>query len=298
MVRTAFWSMPVLAVAVLLAVGTPDVAGAAAIRIGSKNFTEQVILGELYAQALEAAGIKVDRKLNMGGTLIAHQALVSNEIDMYPEYTGTALLNVVKAERSTDAEAVYQKVRQHYEQQFKVIWLNQAPMNNTYVLAVRPETAAQYTLKTLSDLAKVSKQLKIGTGPEWRDRKDGIPGLKETYGMEFAEHVQFAAPDLRYEALKGKQIEVVNAYATDGQIFAYKLVLLDDDKKLWPPYHVAPLIRAQALAENPKAADILNRLNALLDNGTMSALNFRAIANKEEPKDIARDFLKQKGFVK
>jgi len=294
----AFWSISVFTVALLLAAGTPDVAGAAAIRIGSKNFTEQVILGELYAQALEAAGIKVERKLNMGGTLIAHQALVSNEIDMYPEYTGTALLNVVKAERSTDAEAVYQKVKQHYEQQFKVVWLHQAPMNNTYVLVVRPETATQYRLKTLTDLAKVSKQLKIGTGPEWRDRKDGIPGLKETYGMEFGEHVQFAAPDLRYEALKNKQIEVVNAYATDGQLFAYKLALLDDDKKLWPPYHVAPVIRAQALAENPKASDILNRVNVLLDNGTMSALNFRAIGNKEEPKDIARDFLKQKGFVK
>lgn len=286
------------ALAILIAAASPGPTEAAGIRIGSKNFTEQLILGELYGQALEARGIRVERRLNMGGTLIAHQALISNEIDMYPEYTGTALVNVVKAEVMTDPQAVYQKVRQYYEQQFKVTWLNQAPMNNTYVLAVPPETAAKFNLKTLSDLAKVSRQLKIGTGPEWRDRKDGIPGLKAVYGMEFGDHVQFAAPDLRYGALANKQIDLVNAYATDGQIFAYKLVLLDDDKKLWPPYHVAPVIRTQALAENPKAAEALNEVSALLDNATMSALNFRVIGNKEEPKDVARDFLRTKGLVK
>ncbi len=286
------------ALAILIALGTPGLTEAAGIRIGSKNFTEQLILGELYGQALEARGIKVERKLNMGGTLIAHQALISNEIDLYPEYTGTALVNVLKAEVMTDAQAVFQKVKLYYEQQFKVTWLNQAPMNNTYVLAVPPEIAAKYNLKTLSDLAKVSKQLKIGTGPEWRDRKDGIPGLRAVYGMEFADHVQFAAPDLRYAALTNKQIDVVNAYATDGQIFAYKLALLDDDKKLWPPYHVAPVIRMQALAENPKAAEALNEVSALLDNATMSALNYRVIGSKEEPKDVARDFLKKKGILK
>lgn len=293
-----WWSLVGLALAGLIAAAVPGPASAAGIRIGSKNFTEQLILGELYGQALEARGIKVERKLNMGGTLIAHQALISNEIDMYPEYTGTALVNVLKAEVMTDAQAVYQKVKQYYEQQFKVTWLNQAPMNNTYVLAVPPEIAARHKLKTLSDLAKVSKQLKVGTGPEWRDRKDGIPGLKAVYGMEFGEHVQFAAPDLRYGALTNKQIDVVNAYATDGQIFAHKLVLLDDDKRLWPPYHVAPVIRTQALAENPGAAEALNQVSALLDNATMSALNYRVIGNKEEPKDVARDFLKKKGILK
>ncbi|MBI2163385.1 MAG: ABC transporter, partial [candidate division NC10 bacterium] len=131
------------ALAILISAIAPGPTEAAGIRIGSKNFTEQLILGELYGQALEARGIKVERKLNMGGTLIAHQALISNEIDMYPEYTGTALVNVVKAEVMTDAQAVYQKVKQYYEQQFKGTWLNQAPMNNTYVLAVPPETAAR-----------------------------------------------------------------------------------------------------------------------------------------------------------
>jgi osmoprotectant transport system substrate-binding protein len=274
-----------------------DPADAAALRIGSKNFTEQLILAELYAQAIAAGGTKVERKLNLGGTLIAHQALVAGEIDLYPEYTGTALLNVLKAERITDPAAVYEKVKGHYEREFKLTWLQPAPLNNTYILAVRPETAAQHNLKTLSDLARVSKQLKLGAGAEFRDRKDGIPGLRATYGMEFAEDRQFATP-LKYEALRQKQVDVVNAFATDGQISAYKLVPLVDDKRLWPPYNVAPVIRMQALQEHPQVAEVLNRVNGLLTDPIMSELNFRVDTKKEEPRDVARDFLRKHGVVK
>jgi osmoprotectant transport system substrate-binding protein len=266
------------------------------VRVGSKNFTEQFILGELYAQALEANGIKTEKKLNLGGTLIAHKALEEKQIDLYPEYTGTILLAVLKQESMTDATAVYDKVKSEYAAKGLVV-LNQAPVNNTYVLVVRPDTAEKYKLATDSDLAKVSKELKLGAGPEFRDRKDGLPGLREKYGMEFKEDMQIAI-GLRYQALKNDQIQVVNGYSTDGMIAAMKLKRLKDDKNLWPPYYIVPVVRKDALDANPKIAEVLNRVSASLDDATMAEMNYKVDGEKMEPKDVARDFLKAKGIVK
>jgi osmoprotectant transport system substrate-binding protein len=271
-------------------------ASAQTVRVGSKNFTEQFILAELYAQALEAAGIKVERKINLGGTLIAHKALEEKEIDFYPEYTGTILLAVLKQETMTDRKAVYDKVKAEYAAKGLVV-LNETPFQNTYNMVVRPETAAQYKLETLTDLAKVSKELKLGAGPEFRDRKDGLPGLKAKYGMEFKEDLQMAI-GLRYQALKGDQIQVVNGYSTDGMISAMKLKRLKDDKNLWPPYYVVPVVRRDALDAQPKIAEVLNRVSALLDETNMAEMNYKVDGEKMEPKDVARDFLKAKGVVK
>ena len=266
------------------------------VRVGSKNFTEQFILGELYAQALEASGVKTEKKLNLGGTLIAHKALEEKQIDLYPEYTGTILLAVLKQESMTDPKAVYDKVKGEYAAKGLVV-LNQAPVNNTYVLVVRPETAEKYKLETDSDLTKISKELKLGAGPEFRDRKDGLPGLREKYGMEFKEDLQLAI-GLRYQALKNDQIQVVNGYSTDGMISAMKLKRLKDDKNLWPPYYIVPVVRKDALDANPKIADVLNRVSALLDDASMAELNYKVDGEKMEPKDVARDFLKAKGVLK
>ena len=271
-------------------------AAAQTVRVGSKNFTEQFVLAELYAQALEAAGIKVERKINLGGTLIAHKALEEKEIDFYPEYTGTILLAVLKQETMTDRKAVYDKVKTEYAAKGLVV-LNETPFQNTYNMVVRPETAAQYKLETLTDLAKVSKELKLGAGPEFRDRKDGIPGLKAKYGMEFKEDLQLAI-GLRYQALKGDQIQIVNGYSTDGMISAMKLKRLKDDKGLWPPYYVVPVVRKETLDANPKVAEVLNRVSALLDESSISEMNYKVDGEKMEPKDVARDFLKAKGVVK
>ena len=268
----------------------------AQVKVGSKNFTEQFIVAELYAQALEAAGVKVERKLNLGGTLIAHKALEEKEIDLYPEYTGTMLLVVLKADPLTDQKAVYDKVKSEYAKKGLVV-LDEAPVNNTYNMVVRPETAAQYKLETLSDLARVSKELKLGAGPEFRDRKDGIPGLKAKYGMEFKEDLQLAI-GLRYQALASKQIDVVNGYATDGMISALKLKRLKDDRNLWPPYYLVPVVRKEALDANPKMADVLNRVSATLDEGSMAELNYKVDHDKEEPRDVARAFLRAKGVVR
>ena len=149
----------------------------------------------------------------------------------------------------------------------------------------------------MSDLAKVSKELKLGAGPEFRDRKDGLPGLKQVYNMEFKEDLQMAI-GLRYQALSGKQIDVVNGYATDGMISALKLKRLKDDKNLWPPYYLVPVVRKDALDANPKMADVLNNVSAMLDEATMADLNFKVDGDKQEPKDVARAFLKTKGVVK
>ena len=270
--------------------------GPAQVRIGSKNFTEQFVVAEIYAQALEAAGMKVERKLNLGGTLIAHKALEEKQIDLYPEYTGTMLLAVMKAEPMTDQKAVYDKVKADYAGRGFVV-LNEAPLNNTYNMVVRPETAAQYKLETLTDLARVAKELKLGAGPEFRDRKDGLPGLKAKYGMEFKEDLQMAI-GLRYQALSNKQIDVVNGYATDGMISALKLKRLKDDKSLWPPYYLAPVVRKDALDANPKIAEVLNRVSAMLDESAMAEMNYKVDGEKQEPKDVARAFLKTKGIVR
>ena len=266
------------------------------VRVGSKNFTEQFVLAEIYAQALEAAGIKTEKKLNLGGTLIAQKAMEEKQIDFYPEYTGTMLLAVLKAEPMNEPKAVYNKVKEAYAKMgFEL--LNQSNLNNGYSMVVRPETAQKYKLETLSDLAKVAKELKIGAGPEFRDRKDGLPGLKDKYGMVFGEDLQMAI-GLRYQALKSDQVQVVNGYSTDGMISALKLKRLRDDKSLWPPYFVVPVIRRETLEANPKIGDVLNRVSALLDEATMAQMNLQVDGDKLEPRDVARDFLKTKGLVK
>jgi osmoprotectant transport system substrate-binding protein len=279
----------------LLAFAT-GAAFAQTVKVGSKNFTEQFILAEIYAQALEAAGIKVERKINLGGTLIAHKALEEKQIDFYPEYTGTILVAVLKQESMTDRKAVYDKVKSEYAAKGLVV-LNETPFQNTYNMVVRPDTAEKYKLETLSDLAKVSKELTLGAGPEFRDRKDGLPGLKAKYGMEFKEDLQLAI-GLRYQALKSDQIQVVNGYSTDGMIAAMKLKRLKDDKNLWPPYYVVPVVRKEVLDANPKIAEVLNRTSAMLDEATMAEMNYKVDGEKMEPKDVAHDFLKAKGVVK
>lgn len=280
-----------VAVALGLLVGWTPAQAADRFRVGSKNFTEQLILGEVYAQALEGAGIKVERKLNLGGTLVAHQALLDDAIDMYPEYTGTALINVLKAEPKTDPKAVYETVKAYYDAQLGLAWLAPAPMNNSYVLVIRPDTAATYNLKTLSDLAKVANRLKLGAGPEFRDRQDGLPGLKERYGIQFASDRQFPL-GIRYTALINRQIDVIDGNATDGQISANHLVRLIDDRHLWPPYNMAPVVRKSALQAFPAAPAVLDKVSAAIDDATMSAMNEQVDGGKAEPRTVARAFLR------
>jgi len=261
------------------------------VAVGSKDFTEELILGEMYAQLLEHGGLHVTRKLNLGGTQVAMAALRRGDIDLYPEYTGTALITVLKAPPQGDAAAIYAKVKGAYARDFALTWLQPAPMNDTQALATTQETAHKYNLRSLSDLSRAAPKLRLGAIPEFTKREDGLPGLQRVYGgFEFAQ-VRLFDIGLKYEALVRGQVDVVVAFGTDGQIVADKLVIFADDKHFWPAYQVAPVVRAATLTRLPQIATILNGLAPLLTDDAMRSLNFAVDGKKDEPGDVARDFL-------
>ncbi len=268
------------------------------VRVGSKNFTEQFIVAEIYAQALENAGIKAQTRPNLGATLIAHAALLDGDIDLYPEYTGTAMAHVVKGDLSGSAEQTYGTVKKYYEKNLHLTLLDPTRINNGYAIVVLPETAMRYKLKTLSDLGPASKDLSFGAEGSFADRSDGLPGMSRIYGIHFKDFRNLAKLGIRYSALTSKNIDVSFGFTTDWQIAADRLVVLDDDKHLFPPYFLVPVIRQDTLARNPKIAIVLNKISSLLDNENMRAMNAAVERDKEEPKDVATQFLRQKGILR
>ncbi|MBZ9653722.1 glycine betaine ABC transporter substrate-binding protein [Phyllobacterium lublinensis] len=283
-----------LGVLVALAATTSGIAQT--VKIGSKNFTEQFVVAEIYAQALEKAGITVERRLNLGATLIAHSALTNGEIDLYPEYTGTALAAVVKGDLSGSADKIYKDVKDYYEKNLQLTLLDPTQINNGYAIITLPETAEKYKLKTLTDLGPASKELSFGAEGGFGERKDGLPGLKQVYGIEFKDFRIFAKLGIRYSALTSKNIDVSYGFSTDWQIADSNLVVLDDDKHLFPPYYLVPVVRQDALAKNPKIAEVLNKVSPLLTNEIMRDLNAAVERDKKEPKEVAEEFLKAKGI--
>jgi osmoprotectant transport system substrate-binding protein len=269
-----------------------------AIRVGSKDFTEQFILGEMYALVLENQGFKVQRKLNLGGTPVAQAALESGQIDLYPEYTGTGLLTILKLPASSNQKQVFETVSKAYMEKFSLFWLDPAPMNNSQALAMTEAEAKKYEIKTISDLAKKASQLVMIGPPEFEAREDGLPGLKKAYGNFKLKAYKGADPGLRYQALKDGQADVVVAFGTDGELSAFKLVVLEDDKKLFPPYQVAPVVRQEILIKNPKIKESLNALAPKLTNETMQRLNYEVSGKKREPAEVAKDFLTKEGLFK
>lgn len=289
-------SMKSLAVATATLIGLSFPAYAEAVKIGSKNFTEQFVVAEIYAQALEKAGVEVERRLNLGATLVAHTALTNGEIDLYPEYTGTALAAVVKGDLSGSADKIYGEVKGYYEKNLKLTLLEPTKINNGYAIITLPETAEKFKLKTLTDLGPVSKDLTFGAEAGFGERKDGLPGLKQVYGIEFKEFKIFAKLGIRYSALTAKDLDVSYGFATDWQISENKLVVLADDKNLFPPYYLVPVVRQDTLAKNPKIAEVLNKISPLLNNENMRELNAKVDRDKEEPADVAEEFLKAQGI--
>jgi osmoprotectant transport system substrate-binding protein len=269
-----------------------------ALKIGSKNFTEELILGELYAQSLEHAGLTVVRKLNLGTTDIAMAALKRAEIDLYPEYTGTALLDVLKLPLIGDPKHLYDTVKAAYAKQFGLLWLDPAPMNDTQALATTREVAGKYLLGKLSDLALKANQLRLGAVSEFLTRADGLPGLQKRYGGFHFKQTRIIANGLKYQALEHGDVDVIIAFSTEGQLKADNLVVLEDDKHLFPTYQVAPVVRKAALDAKPALAAPLNKLAPLLTNDMMQNLNLQVDGpQKREPADVARDFLKQNGLA-
>jgi osmoprotectant transport system substrate-binding protein/osmoprotectant transport system permease protein len=266
------------------------------IAVGSKDFTEQIILGELLAQAIEAkTGLGVERRFDLGGSL-AHEALVAGEIDTYVEYTGTALLAILKGRPSADPEEVYRRVKSDYANRFKVEWMEPLGFNNTFAILVRGEDARKLSLKTISDAARVSAQWRAGFGQDFMSRPDGYPGFARTYGFHFQE-IREMDLSLTYRALVDRQIDLIAGNSTDGLISHYRLVQLDDDRRYFPPYDAVPVVRQGTLDKHPELGEVLRKLGGILTVEEMRQLNYRVDGEKRQAKDVVREFLIQKGLI-
>jgi len=293
-----FTSLLMLALFVVAACGGRG--AATPIKVGSKDFTEEFILAEMYSLLLEDAGFKVERKFNLGGTPIAHEAMVKGDIDLYPEYTSTGLLTVLKLEPIADPQKVLETVRKGYKEKFNLAWLDPAPFNDTQALATTKAVSEKSGIKTYSDLAAKAPQLRLGGPAEFAERADGIKGLQKAYGgFQFKEFKQLGTGSLRYQALTSGQVDVVVAFGTDGQLSGLGLVLLKDDKSFYPVYQAAPVVRADALDKNPNIAPTLNKLVPLLTDEVMAGLNWKVDGpDKQEYAAVAKAFLVEKGLLK
>ena len=271
----------------------------APIKVGSKDFTEEFIVGEMYALMLENEGFKVERKHNLGGTPVAQAAITKGEIDLYPEYTSTGLLTVLKKDPIADPAQILSTVKSEYEQQFKLTWLTPSPFNDTNGLATTKEIADKYGIKTYSDLATKAPELRLGGPAEFAERPDGIKGLQQTYGgFQFKEFKQLGTGPLRYDGLKNGDIDVVVVFTTDARIASDKLVVLQDDKTFYPIYNIAPVVRQDTLQSNPKIADALNKLAPLLTDDVIAGLNAQVDIDKKEFAAVAKAFLDSAGLLK
>ena len=266
--------------------------------IGSKDFNEQLILGNMIASMIEKnTNIKVEKKLNLGGTNIAFEALKSGKIDMYVEYTGTGLVNIMKKESISDSEQVYNAVKDYFYKEYKLSWLQPLGFNNTYTLSVRKDTAEKYHLETFSDLAKVSDQLILGSTLEFNERPDGYPGVKAAYTMNFKDSKPVNS-GLRYNALENGKSDVIDAFSTDGLLKAFDLKVLKDDKNFFPPYYAVPLVRNVVLEKYPEIQVELDKLSNQITDEEMREMNYRVDKLNEDPTKIADEFLKSKGLIK
>lgn len=261
-----------------------------AVVIGSKDFTENLILAELYALALEDNGFTVDRKLSLASSAV-HTALVNDEIDLYPEYTGTGLLSVLKLDMETDPQKVYDTVKAAYEDQFSVTWLDYSPANDGQGLVISKKASDQYGITTISQLQQKSPNIRFASQGEFDERDDGIPGLTSVYGeFKFASS-RIYDNSLKYQILKNDEADCAPAYTTEGQLTdTANFVLLEDDKQFWPPYNVAPVIRNDALEANPGIADVLNKLAPLLTTEVLTGLNAKVDLEQQEYEEVAAEY--------
>lgn len=267
------------------------------ISIGSKDFTEQEVLGNMVADLIEAkTDITVNRKLNLGGTQVCFGALQTGDIDMYIEYSGTAYSDVLKHPPISDMEEVYQTAKKEYKEQYDLEVLKQMNFNNTYVLAVSQNTAKQYGLETISDLAGVGNELTAGITFEFSNREDGIKGLQEAYGFQIGNSMTIdGAP--RYTALVNQEVDVVDAFATDGLLKKFNLKTLTDDKQFFPPYYAIPVIRSETLKEYPELKPVIEELGEVLTDEVMAELNYKVDELQQSPAQVAEDFLKESGLI-
>lgn len=278
------------------------------VTVGSKNFAEQLIVGEILAHLLEDAGYGVERQMNLGGTIIAHEGLVAGDLDTYVEYSGTGLIAVLGEElpeaaatpEATPAastyDPAYQIVAERYPEEFNVKWLEPWGFNNTFAIIVSREFAEESGVTKISDLADMAGDMTFAADHEFAVRPDGLEGLEETYGFSFGD-VQNVEIGLLYPTVADGDADVGVAASTDGRIPALDLVLLEDDMNFFPPYYAAPVVRMDLLEEAPEVEDLFNQLAGQISNEQMQSMNYDVDEGGEEPADVARSFLVDQGLI-
>ena len=265
------------------------------IVIGSKNFTEQAVLGEILAQQVEAhTHLQVIRRFYLGGTYICQQGLLAGRLDAYVEYTGTALTAILKQPIAADPAAVFEQVRSQYASRYGLEVLPSLGFNNTFAIVIRGEDARRLNLKTLSQAAAYAPQWRAGFGFEFMERPDGYPGLARTYGLHFAGQPKILDLGLLYRALLDKQVDVLAANSTDGLIAAKDLVILEDDKHYFPPYDAVPIVRADTIARYPEVETAIAGLAGKISDAEMQKMNYEVAGQGHDASDVARQFLRDK----
>jgi osmoprotectant transport system substrate-binding protein len=268
------------------------------IVIGSKNFTESLMLSELVAQQIEAhSQLKVERRFYLAGTYICQQALLAGRIDMYPEYTGTALTAILKEKVGGDRSEVYQRVKSEYETRLGLTLGPPFGFNDTFAMEIRGEDARRLNLKTLSQAAAFAPQWRAGFGYEFMERPDGYPGLAAAYGLHFAEPPRVMDLGLLAPALKDHQIDIAAGNATDGLIPTLDLFVLEDDRHYFPPYEAVAVIRQQTMREHPEITQAIADLGGKISDQEMQRLNYALDGQHREVKEVAHEFLRSKGLV-
>lgn len=266
------------------------------IVVASKQFTEGRLLSEIMAQLLEArTDLKVERRMDLGGTRIVFDALKAGEIDVYPEYTGTGLLEILGEPRAGGAQATYEKVKEEFRRQFGLVWLEPMGFNNSYALTMTRKRADELGIRTISDL-EGHPSLRMGISLEFLNRADGWKALVEAYGLKMTD-VRGMQHGLAYEAISQGQIDVTDAYTTDGKLERYGLVVLEDDRAFFPPYYAAPVVREEVLRKHPEVEKVLNLLAGSLTDAEVQKLNYRIEEGKEAFPTVARSFLESRGLI-
>lgn len=261
------------------------------ITIGSKFFTEQVLLAELLAQHIEArTGIPVERKTNLGGTLLVHKALLAGELDLYVEYTGTALTAVLNETPSGDSSAVYARVKSLYAERFLLEVTEPLGFENTFAMVIRGDDAQRFHLRTMSDLVPIAPKWRVGVGYEFLERPDGFRGWSERYGLHFADKPRVMDLGLIYRALVDHQVDIVAGNSTDGLIESLGLVALQDDKHYFPPYDAVPIIRQSTLARFPQLRGALAELAGKISASDIRRLNYAVEGQLRDPAEVVRQF--------
>ncbi len=265
--------------------------------VGSKNFTEQLVLGELIAQQIEAkTQLPVERRFYLAGTYICQQAILSGRIDLYPEYTGTALTAILKQQPLKEPRAVFDQVKREYQRRFGLVLLPSLGFNDTFAIEIRGEDARRLHLKNISEAAQYTPGWRAGFGYEFMERPDGYRGLVATYGLRFADSPRIMDLGLLARAVKEKQIDLAAGNTTDGLIPTLDLFVLDDDKHYFPPYEAVPVVRGEVLQRHPELRGALEGLAGRISEAEMQQLNYSVDGKHRDVKEVVREFRRNKGL--